>query len=94
MPKAAVFTMKLEAELRTAFLAEAAKEDRPASQVMRELMRSYIQQRRQDREYGDYLQRKIDISRASLQAGSGRSNDAVEAIFTVKRQKAVADDPR
>lgn len=73
MPKAAVFTMKLEAELRTAFLAEAAKEDRPASQVMRELMRSYIQQRRQDREYGDYLQRKIDISRASLQAGSGQA---------------------
>ena len=31
MPKEAVFTMKLEPELRAAFVAEAAGEDRPAS---------------------------------------------------------------
>ena len=39
MSKEAVFTMKLEPELRAEFMAEAAGEDRPASQVMRELMR-------------------------------------------------------
>jgi predicted transcriptional regulator len=49
MPKAAVFTMKLDAALRAEFMAEAANEDRPASQVVRELMRGYIVQRRQAR---------------------------------------------
>ncbi len=47
MSKEAVFTMKLEPELRAEFMAEAASEDRPASQIMRELMRGYIAQRRQ-----------------------------------------------
>ena len=51
MSKEAVFTMKLEPELRAEFMAEAASEDRPASQIMRELMRGYIAQRRQAREY-------------------------------------------
>ena len=60
MPKEAVFTMKLEAELREDFMAEAAGEDRPASQVMRELMRGYIEQRRKAREYDGYLQRKVE----------------------------------
>lgn len=46
-------------------MAEVAGEDRPASQVMRELMRGYIEQRRQAREYDGYLQRKVDAGRAS-----------------------------
>lgn len=41
MSKQAVFTMKLEPELREHFMAKAAKEDRPTSQIMRELMRGY-----------------------------------------------------
>ena len=60
MSKEAVFTMKLEPELRADFMAEVAGEDRPASQVMRELMRSYIEQRRQAREYDEYLRRKVE----------------------------------
>ena len=42
MAKEAIFTMKLEPELRAAFVAEAAAIDRPASQVLRELMRDFI----------------------------------------------------
>lgn len=92
MPKEAVFTMKLEPELRADFMAEAAGEDRPASQVMRELMRGYIEQRRQARAYDDYLQRKIDAGRASMHAGRGRPNDAVEAAFAARRKQAVAGE--
>ena len=40
MSKEAVFTMKLEPELRTEFMAETEAADRPASQVVRELMRA------------------------------------------------------
>lgn len=89
MSKQAVFTMKLEPELRENFMAEAAGEDRPASQVMRELMRGYIEQRRQTREYDDYLRQKVEAGRASMRAGLGRSNDEVEAAFAAKRSQVV-----
>ena len=88
MTKDAVFTMKLEPELRADFIAEAATEDRPASQVLRELMRSYIEQRRQAREYEDYLRRKVEAGRASMRAGRGRSNEEVEAEFAAMRRAA------
>jgi hypothetical protein len=37
MPKEAVFTIKLEADLRDAFMAEAQATHRPASQIVREI---------------------------------------------------------
>lgn len=43
MSKEAVFTMKLEPQLRAEFMAEAEAAHRPASQVLRELMREFIQ---------------------------------------------------
>jgi hypothetical protein len=46
MPKEAVFTMKLEPELRAEFIAEAEASRRPALQVVRELMREFIQKQR------------------------------------------------
>ena len=87
MSKEAVFTIKLEPDLRTEFMAEAAGEDRPASQVMRELMRGYITQRRREREYDDYLQHKVETARASKDANRGRTNDEVEATFAARRHQ-------
>lgn len=85
MAKEAVFTMKLEAELRDAFVAEAASEDRPASQVLRELIRGYIEQRQQAREYDEYLREKVAIARAERKAGLYLTNDEVEAKAAVRR---------
>lgn len=92
MSKEAVFTMKLEPELRAAFMAETSNEDRPASQVLRELMRGYIEKKRQAREYDDYLRRKVETARASLRAGRGRSSEAVERKFAARRSKLAARD--
>lgn len=86
MPKDAVFTMKLEPELRAAFMAEAASEDRPASQVLRELMRDYVERRRQSREYDEFLRLKVEAARASVRAGRMRSNEDVEARFAAIRR--------
>lgn len=87
MSKEAVFTMKLEPELRADFMAAVASEDRPASQVVRELMRGYIEQRHQAREYNSYLRSKVEAGRASMRAGLARPNDDVEAEFNAKRQQ-------
>ena len=92
MSKDAVFTLKLDPQLRADFMSEAAGEDRPASQVVRELMRDYIMQRRQARDYESYLQRKVDAGRASMHAGRGRSNEDVEAACVIRRQQIKAPD--
>jgi metal-responsive CopG/Arc/MetJ family transcriptional regulator len=47
--KDATLTIKLEQELRDAFVQETEIDDRPASQVVRELMRAYIERRRRER---------------------------------------------
>jgi predicted transcriptional regulator len=73
MAKEAVFTMKLDHELRDAFMAAAAAADRPASQIVREFMRDYVQQ---DREYVAFLQRKVDAARA---AGRTYRHEEVQA---------------
>mgnify|MGYP001566929095 CR=1 FL=1 len=90
MPKEAVFTMKLEPELRDAFMAEAEATHRPASQVVRELMREFVQRQREAREYDQFLRRKGEVARASVRAGRGQSNDEVEAEFAAKRAKAAS----
>lgn len=87
MPKEAVFTMKLEPELRDEFMAEADASHRPASQIVREMMREFVQRQREEREYNAFLSRKVDIARLSMHAGRGRSNEEVEAEFAVRRAK-------
>jgi hypothetical protein len=88
MPKEAVFTMKLEPELRAEFMAEAEAIHRPASQVLRELMREFVQRQREAREYDEFLNRKVEIARNSMRSGSGRPNEEVEAEFAARRANA------
>ena len=90
MSKRSVFTMKLEPELRAEFMAEAEAVHRPASQILRELMREFVQRQREAREYDEFLHRKVKAGRASMRAGLGRSNDEVEAEFAARRAN-VAD---
>ncbi|MCY1425414.1 hypothetical protein D9M71_412020 [compost metagenome] len=89
MSKEAVFTMKLEPELRADFMAAAEAAHRPASQVMRELMREFIRQQRQAQDYDEYLRQKVEAGRASMDEGRGRSNDDVEAAFAARRAQAL-----
>ncbi|RZL73703.1 MAG: antitoxin of toxin-antitoxin stability system, partial [Sphingomonas sp.] len=56
MIKAAVFTMKLEPDLRAEFMAAAEASHMPASQVVRELMREFVERR----DHAAFLQRKVD----------------------------------
>lgn len=90
MPKEAVFTMKIEPELRAAFMAEAAAMDRPASQILREMMREYIQRQQQAREYEAFLNQKVARARESVAADRGVDNAEVEAEFSARRAAAAA----
>jgi predicted transcriptional regulator len=87
MTTKAVFTLELEPDLRDTFMAEAAADDRPVAQVVRELMRGYIEQRRHAREYDEFLRRKVEIALADAEAGREYSNEEVEAEFSAVRDE-------
>jgi hypothetical protein len=87
LPKDAIFTMKLEAELRDEFVAEAEAAHRPASQVVRELMREFVRRQREERDYDAFLRSKVELSRASKRAGRALSNEEVEADFAARRSQ-------
>nr|ART38935.1 H457 [uncultured bacterium] len=85
MSKEAVFTMKLEPELRDAFMAEAEASHRPASQIVRELMREFVERQRQAREYDALLRAKVDTARGQIASGQVVSDADVEARFAARR---------
>jgi predicted transcriptional regulator len=82
MAKEAVFTMKLEPELRDAFMTAAAAADRPASQIVREFMRDYVQQ---DKDYVEFLRRKVEKAKRSIAEGKWSSNEEVEVRASARR---------
>ncbi|CAI8835197.1 Antitoxin of toxin-antitoxin stability system [Pseudomonas sp. IT-P44] len=90
MSKQAVFTMKLEPELREQFMAEAEASHRPASQIVREMMRQFVQTQRESREYEAFLQRKVDNARISMRAGDGLTNEEVETQFAARRAQVTS----
>lgn len=89
MAKAAVFTMKLEPELRAAFMAEAEAAHRPASQVVRELMREFVQRQREARDYDEFLHHKVEAGRLAMRSDLGRSNEDIEAEFAARRVRTL-----
>lgn len=86
MPKDAAFTMKLEPELRDAFMAAAQAVHQPASQVVRQMMRAFVQQQADD--YDAFVRRKVEAARVSMRAGDGLANEGVEAEFAARRAEA------
>ncbi|WP_433977354.1 antitoxin of toxin-antitoxin stability system [Erwinia sp. E_sp_B01_9] len=60
---------------------------RPASQVLRELMREYIRREEEKQAYDTYLAQKVEKGRQDIRAGKSLSNDEVEAQFAARRAK-------
>lgn len=90
MTKEAVFSMKLEPHLRDEFMAAAEAVHRPASQVLRELMREFIERQQHAQEYDEFLNRKVQAGRRSMRQGRGNTNSEVEATFAARRKKAAS----
>lgn len=86
--KEAVFNLKLEADLRDAFMDAAKKSHRPAAQIVRDLMRGYIQQQ-EEQEYETFLAQKVDKARRSVQQGHGLSAELVEQEFLARRNSGM-----
>ena len=66
MSKEAVFTLKLEADLRDAFMKEAEESHRPASQIVREFMRDFVKKQQEARDYDEWF--RADVEQALREA--------------------------
>lgn len=75
MAKEAVFTVKLESDLRDAFAAEAQAAHRPASQIVREFMREFVQRQREAREHDAWF--RAEVQQALADPRLGIPHDAV-----------------
>jgi len=85
MSKEAVFTLKPEPELRDAFMAAASASHRPASQVVRKLMRGFIERQRQARGHDAFPHTKVDTAGAPLASGPVARDADVAARFAACR---------
>lgn len=87
MAKEAVFTVKLEADLRDQFVAAAESAHRPASQVVRELMREFVERQRDDQAYDAFLRDAVERARQAIRDEGGVSDEEVEAEFAARRAR-------
>lgn len=87
MVKESVFTLKLEEDLRDAFMAEAAAIDRPASQLVREFMRDFVRTRQKEREHDAWFRKEVE--KALKDKRPGIPDEEVEKRFARRRANAV-----
>jgi predicted transcriptional regulator len=92
MSKDAVFTMKIEPELRDAFMAEAAASHRPASQIVREAMRDFIDKQKKQREYDAWFIAEVEegLREADDPNTVWITQEEVEANMESQRQSFLA----
>ena len=88
MLKESVFSMKLESELRNQFMAEAAAIDRPASQLVREFMRDFVQRQRQAREHDAWFRAEVEQSMREADNPETRRISQEAARSSWRRQRA------
>jgi predicted transcriptional regulator len=91
--KEAVFTLKLEADLRDAFMAEAEAAHRPASQIVRDFMREFVRKQQEERDYEAW--ELADIERGLAEANDPNTvwydqEDLVKGRWREQRESLLA----
>lgn len=88
MPKETMFTLKLEPELHEQFMAEARAAHRPASQVIRELMRDFIQRQQEAREHDAWFRGEVEQGMREADDTSLKRIPHEEVAGNWRRQRA------
>ena len=92
MTKEAVFTLKLEAELRDAFMLEAEATHRPASQIVRDFMRDFVKKQQDIRDYEAWVDAELDeaIARADDPNTKWYTHEEVQERMRLQRESLLA----
>ena len=87
MPKESVFTLKLETELRDAFMSEAEAAHRPASQIVRDFMREFVAKKQEARDYEVWLDAELDKAIAHADDPNTKWYTHDEVLADMERQR-------
>ena len=69
-PKVESFNFRVDPELKAAFTAAAAEEDKPAGQVLRDFMRAYVARRQERAALAEARRQSRFIAEAAADPGS------------------------
>lgn len=83
------FTLEIEAPLRDAFFAEASAIDRPAADVVRDLMRDFVDRQQAARDHDAWFRAEVEagLREADDPAVVRIPNEVVEAEWVIERAK-------
>ncbi len=75
----ATFTFRVDEALKNDFAAAAKARDRTGAQLLRDFMRSFVQQQEQAAEHDQWFREQVQIGIDAANAGELLSADEVEA---------------
>jgi len=81
----ATITIRVDAELKSAFAQAAEKRNRTDGDLLREFMQDYIEFQRTDSEYEQWFRSQVQIGIDAANAGELIPSDEVEAEFAALR---------
>lgn len=79
------FTLRVDDELKEAFVEAARQHDRTGAQLVRDFMRDYVQKARATADYEDWFRDRVEAGRADVRAGRLSDNAEVEGRFAARR---------
>ncbi|MGN6365857.1 type II toxin-antitoxin system RelB family antitoxin [Asticcacaulis taihuensis] len=82
------FTLRVEADLKAAFVAAAKVQDRTAAQLLRDYMRDYVKRHQAETDYDAWFRRQVQ--EALDDPRPGIPHEEIEAEFAALREKALA----
>lgn len=83
--KETTFTLRVDEQLKNRFSELAKEEDRSAAQLVRDFMRSFVQQHQSRKDHDEWFRTEIQAGIESANAGRVQTSDDVEAFFAQRR---------
>ena len=88
------FTVRVDNALKTAFTEAARRQDRTAAQLVRDYMRSVVQETRELDEYEAWFRARVEAARQDIREGRVLTHEEVEARQAERRSRLMAQAAR
>ena len=88
------FTLRVDNALKTAFAEAARRQDRTAAQLIRDHMRSVVQETREQDEYESWFRARVEAARQDIREGRALTHEQVMARQAERRSRLLAQAGR
>ena len=84
------FTLRVDNELKAAFTEAARRQDRTAAQLVRDYMRSVVQEAREYDEYEAWFRARVEAGKQAIREGRALAHEEVKARQAERRSRLLA----